>query len=74
MAAGKEREVKPVIKSRFLAFQAIVTAIDYSLTVYDMMSALILYKPARERKIEVNYIESEKGKRIDSVIFFPPED
>lgn len=70
MAAGKEREVKPVIKSRFLAFQAIVTAIDYSLTVYDMISALILYKPARERKIEVNYIESEKGKRIDSVIFF----
>ncbi|MBM9577833.1 hypothetical protein JWG45_11820 [Leptospira sp. 201903070] len=74
MAAGKEREVKPVTKSRFLAFQAVVTAIDYSLTVYDMISALILYKPASERKIEINYVDSEKGKKIDSVIFLPPEE
>ncbi|EMY76440.1 hypothetical protein LEP1GSC060_0214 [Leptospira weilii serovar Ranarum str. ICFT] len=74
MAAGKEREIKPVTKSRFLAFQAIVTAIDYSLTVYDMIAALILYKPATERKIEVNYIDSENGKRIDSVIFLPQDD
>ncbi|MBM9501307.1 hypothetical protein JWG44_13700 [Leptospira sp. 201903071] len=74
MAAGKEREVKPVTKSRFLVFPAVVTAIDYSLTVYDMISALILYKPASERKIEINYIDSEKGKKIDSVIFLPPEE
>ncbi|PJZ54672.1 hypothetical protein [Leptospira adleri] len=74
MAAGKEREVKPVTKSRFLVFQAVVTAIDYSLTVYDMISALILYKPATERKIEINYVDSEKGKKIDSVIFLPPEE
>ncbi|EMG21990.1 hypothetical protein LEP1GSC150_3154, partial [Leptospira interrogans serovar Copenhageni str. LT2050] len=70
MIAGKEREVKPVHKSRFLVFQAIVTAIDYSLTVYDLISALMMYKPASERKIEVNYIDSDKGKQIDSVIFF----
>ncbi|XDD49080.1 hypothetical protein AB3N59_11645 [Leptospira sp. WS92.C1] len=74
MAAGKEREVKPVTKSRFLAFQAVVTAIDYSLTVYDMIAALIMYQPAAQRKVEVNYIESEKGKRIDSVIFLPVEE
>ncbi|MGQ2861831.1 hypothetical protein ACT54A_01345, partial [Leptospira interrogans] len=74
MIAGKEREVKPVHKSRFLVFQAIVTAIDYSLTVYDLISALMMYKPASERKIEVNYIDSDKGKQIDSVIFFPPDD
>ncbi|RHX80368.1 hypothetical protein EHQ05_11920 [Leptospira yasudae] len=74
MAAGKEREVKPVTKSRFLVFQAVVTAIDYSLTVYDLISALILYKPATERKIEVNYIDSPQGKQIDSIIFLPPEE
>ncbi len=74
MAAGKEREVKPVTKSRFLVFQAVVTAVDYSLTVYDMISALILYKPASERKIEINYIDSEKGKKIDSVIFLPADE
>ncbi|WP_036097886.1 hypothetical protein [Leptospira noguchii] len=71
MIAGKEIEIKPVTKSRFLVFQAVVTAIDYSLTVYDFISALMMYKPALERKLEVNYIE---GKQIDSVIFFPPED
>ncbi|EMO27640.1 hypothetical protein LEP1GSC170_5818 [Leptospira interrogans serovar Bataviae str. HAI135] len=71
MIAGKEIEIKPVTKSRFLVFQAVVTAIDYSLTVYDLISALMMYKPALERKLEVNYIE---GKQIDSVIFFPPED
>ncbi|WP_246836771.1 hypothetical protein [Leptospira kmetyi] len=74
MAASKEREVKPVTKSRFLVFQAVVTAIDYSLTVYDMISSLIMYKPATERKIEVNYVDTDQGKKIDSVIFLPPEE
>ncbi|PKA04762.1 hypothetical protein CH375_09085 [Leptospira ellisii] len=73
MAAGKEREVKPVTKSRFLPLQAVVTVIDYSLTVYDMISALILYRPASERKVEVNYVDSPGGKRLDSVIFLPVE-
>lgn len=49
MIAGKEREIKPVHKSRFLVFQAVVTAIDYSLTAYDLISALMKYKPASER-------------------------
>ncbi|EMK02514.1 hypothetical protein LEP1GSC176_2345 [Leptospira kirschneri str. MMD1493] len=74
MIAGKEREIKPVHKSRFLVFQAVVTAIDYSLTAYDLISALMMYKPASERKLEINYIDSNNGKRIDSVIFFPPDD
>ncbi len=74
MIAGKEREIKPVHKSRFLVFQAVVTAIDYSLTAYDLISSLMMYKPASERKLEINYIDSNNGKRIDSVIFFPPDD
>ncbi|TGK33743.1 hypothetical protein EHQ12_02390 [Leptospira gomenensis] len=73
MAASKEREVKPVIKSRFLPLQAVITAIDYSLSVYDMISALILYLPANERKVEVNYVDSPGGKRLDSVVFLPVE-
>lgn len=74
MIAGKEREIKPVHKFRFLVFQAVVTVIDYSLTAYDLISALMMYKPASERKLEINYIDSNNGKRIDSVIFFPPDD
>ncbi|WP_244926699.1 hypothetical protein [Leptospira wolffii] len=77
LAIPKETELKPLNKSRFLPFQVAVTVIDYSLSVYDWVNQILIYKPAKDTKAEVLYTEkiSKDGKSsyrsLHSVVFTP---
>ncbi|PJZ69067.1 hypothetical protein CH373_04010 [Leptospira perolatii] len=85
--AAQEREVKPVSKSRFIPFQAALTVIDYSLSLYDWVKQALMYKPANSTKAEILYVEdvsdpqigsqdaTSKPRKIHSVVFspIPPE-
>ncbi|EQA37308.1 hypothetical protein LEP1GSC047_4092 [Leptospira inadai serovar Lyme str. 10] len=76
LAAAKDRDVKPVVKSRFLPLQAALTVIDYSLSVYDWIGKYVMYKPATDTNAEVLYTEkiNPEGKvsrSLHSVVFAP---
>ncbi len=77
LAVPKETELKPVSRSRFLPFQLALTVVDYSLSVYDWVNQIIMYKPAKDTKAEVLYTEkvSADGKSsyrsLHSVVFTP---
>lgn len=81
LAVPQESEWKPVSRSRFLPFSAAVTVIDYSLSVYDWVNQILVYKPARNTKVEILYSEKldKEGKSsyrsLHSVVFTPiPQD
>ncbi|WP_167882348.1 hypothetical protein [Leptospira sarikeiensis] len=77
LALPKEKETKPLARSRFLPFQAALTVIDYSISVFDWVNKIIMYKPARDTKAEVLYTQkiSEDGtvgaRTLHSVVFLP---
>ncbi|WP_425269464.1 hypothetical protein [Leptospira selangorensis] len=77
LALPKETEMKPLSRSRFLPLQAALTVIDYSVSVFDYVNQIIMYKPARSTKAEVLYTQrlAEDGtpgtKTIHSVVFVP---
>lgn len=71
LIATKEVETKPVVKQRFLDLSLVVTILDYTLTAYEVIESILLYKPARKAKAEVNYLSTSEGNRIQSVVFYP---
>ncbi len=71
LIATKEVETKPVVRQRFLDLSLIVTVIDYTLTAYEMIESILLYKPARKAKAEVTYLSSGEGNLIQAVTFYP---
>lgn len=71
MVAAKETEKVRAIRSRFLPFEAVVAAVKYSIQAYDLISALIMYAPARRMKAQIVYEGEESGGTIRSVVFTP---
>ncbi len=71
MVAAGETEKVSTVRSRFIPFQAVVAAVKYSLQVYDMISAAVMYSPARSMKAQIVYDGAESGGKIQSVVFTP---
>ncbi|MBE7411062.1 MAG: hypothetical protein L6Q54_15165 [Leptospiraceae bacterium] len=69
----KETKTRPLVRERFIPITAAVTAIDYSLKIYDAVKAYILYKPAFPMKAEIYVSGKMKGGKVNSIIFIPPQ-
>lgn len=70
IASGKA-EKKQVVRERFLPAAAVAAAIDYALTAYDAVKAILLYAPARSMHAEVIYTGEESGGAIQTITFSP---
>ncbi|MDF3818325.1 hypothetical protein P3G55_00350 [Leptospira sp. 96542] len=68
---AKKTETKTIAKERFLGLQLAITVLDYSLTAYELIEAIQLYSPARYKKAEIIFENTEEGKQIKSVVFYP---
>ncbi|WP_210409308.1 hypothetical protein [Leptospira fletcheri] len=76
MMAANDREVKPLSKSRFLPLQAALSVVDYSLSVYDWIGKVVMYRPARSTNVEVLYTEKispdgKSSRSLHSAVFTP---
>lgn len=67
-------EKKAVKRDRFLGVSAVVTLIDYSLTLYDTIKSIQMYSPAVSTRAEVIYTGEEWGGKIQTVVFYPEEE
>lgn len=67
----KKTETKMVTRERFLSLELAIKALDYTLSAYELVEALQMYLPARSKQAEVTYEETEEGKQVRSVIFYP---
>ncbi|EOQ87808.1 hypothetical protein LEP1GSC202_2134 [Leptospira yanagawae serovar Saopaulo str. Sao Paulo = ATCC 700523] len=68
---SKKTETKMVTRERFLSLELAIKALDYTLSAYELVEALQMYLPARSKQAEVTYEETEEGKQVRSVIFYP---
>ncbi|WP_425460252.1 hypothetical protein [Leptospira semungkisensis] len=80
LAVPKETEMKPLTRARILPLQIALSVIDYSISVYDWVNQIVMYKPAKDTKAEVLYTQrltedGTPGTRIlHSVVFIPVEE
>ncbi|WP_425460801.1 hypothetical protein [Leptospira langatensis] len=80
LAVPKETEMKPLSRARILPVQIALSVIDYSLSVYDWVNQIVMYKPAKDTKAEVLYTQrlTEDGtpgtRTLHSVVFIPKEE
>ncbi|TGL87878.1 hypothetical protein EHQ68_00515 [Leptospira congkakensis] len=70
----KKTETKTVTRERFLGAELAIKALDYTLSAYEIVEAIQLYMPARAKQAEVVYEDTEEGKMLRSVIFYPVVD
>ncbi|MCB1315994.1 MAG: hypothetical protein KDK27_08575 [Leptospiraceae bacterium] len=74
IAAGAT-ERRSTHRERFIGLEAAVAAIKYSIQVYDLIQAVRMYAPARDRIARVVYKSNGTpdgaGAMIDSVVFAP---
>lgn len=69
--ASSKTEKKKAVRERFIPVVAVASAINYALSAYDAVKAVIMYMPAREMKAEVIYTGEESGGDIQVVTFSP---
>ncbi len=67
----KETKKTPMAKERFIPISAAVTAIDYSIKIYDAVKTYMMYKPAMQMKAEVYYSGKSMGGNVNSIVFVP---
>ncbi|TGK47913.1 hypothetical protein EHQ16_01015 [Leptospira kanakyensis] len=70
----KKTETKTVTRERFLGAELAIKVLDYTLSAYEIVEAIQLYMPARAKQAEVVYEDTEDGRMLRSVIFFPVVD
>ncbi|TGK87462.1 hypothetical protein EHQ24_02725 [Leptospira noumeaensis] len=70
----KKTETKTVTRERFLGAELAIKALDYTLSAYEIVEAIQLYMPARTKQAEVVYEDTEEGRMLRSVIFYPVVD
>ncbi|TGL45135.1 hypothetical protein [Leptospira perdikensis] len=70
----KKTDTKTVTRERFLGVELAIKALDYTLSAYEIVETIQLYMPARAKQAEVVYEDTEEGKMLRSVIFYPVED
>lgn len=70
----KKTETKTVTRERFLGAELAIKVLDYTLSAYEIVEAVQLYIPARAKQAEVVYEDTEEGRMLRSVIFFPVVD
>lgn len=68
---SKKTETKTVVRERFLSLELAIKALDYTLSAYELVETIQLYLPARSKQAEVTYEETEEGKQVRSVVFYP---
>lgn len=70
----KKTDTKTVTRERFLGVELAIKALDYTLSAYEIVEAVQLYMPARSKQAEVVYEDTEEGRVLKSVIFYPAPD
>ncbi|PJZ85389.1 hypothetical protein [Leptospira harrisiae] len=70
----KKTETKTVTRERFLGAELAIKVLDYTLSAYEIVEAVQLYIPARAKQAEVVYEDTEEGRMLRSVIFYPVVD
>ncbi|TGL03078.1 hypothetical protein EHQ43_14840 [Leptospira bouyouniensis] len=68
---SKKTETKTVSKERFLSIEIAIKTLDYTLSAYELVETIQMYLPARSKQAEVTYEDTEEGKQIRSVVFYP---
>ncbi|EOQ96314.1 hypothetical protein LEP1GSC195_2309 [Leptospira wolbachii serovar Codice str. CDC] len=68
---AKKTDTKTVTRERFLGVELAIKALDYTLSAYEIVEAIQLYMPARSKQAEVVYEDTEEGRILKSVIFYP---
>ncbi|MCW7504774.1 hypothetical protein ND855_11625 [Leptospira sp. 1 VSF14] len=68
---SKKTETKTVVRERFLSLELAIKALDYTLSAYELVEAVQMYLPARSKQAEVTYEDTEEGKQVRSVVFYP---
>ncbi|TGL46238.1 hypothetical protein EHQ55_16475 [Leptospira meyeri] len=71
---AKKTETKTVSRERFLSVELAIKALDYTLSAYEIVEAVQMYLPARAKQAEVVYEDTEEGRMLRSVIFYPVQD
>ncbi|PJZ44782.1 hypothetical protein [Leptospira brenneri] len=70
----KKTETKTVTRERLLSAELAIKALDYTLSAYEIVETIQLYIPARSKQAEVVYEDTEDGRMLKSVIFYPIPD
>jgi hypothetical protein len=71
LIVSKKTETKTVTKERFLTLGLAIKTLDYTLSAYELLETIQLYLPVRSKQAEVTYEDTEDGKQVRSVIFYP---
>ncbi|MCG6139721.1 hypothetical protein [Leptospira mtsangambouensis] len=67
----KKTETKTITRERFLSVELAIKALDYTLSAYEIVEAVQMYLPARAKQAEVVYEDTEEGRILKSVVFYP---
>ncbi|XDD55141.1 hypothetical protein AB3N62_04835 [Leptospira sp. WS4.C2] len=70
----KKTDTKTVTRERFLGVELAIKALDYTLSAYEIVEAIQLYLPARTKQAEIVYEDTEEGRILKSVTFYPAPD
>lgn len=70
----KKTDTKTVTRERFLGVELAIKALDYTLSAYEIVEAIQLYLPARTKQAEIVYEDTEEGRILKSVVFYPAPD
>lgn len=68
---SKKTETKTIRRERFLSIELAIKTLDYTLSAYELVETIQMYLPARSKQAEVTYEETEDGKQVRSVVFYP---
>ncbi|XDD47422.1 hypothetical protein AB3N60_04855 [Leptospira sp. WS39.C2] len=68
---SKKTETKTITRERFLSLEIAIKTLDYTLSAYELVETIQMYLPARSKQAEVTFEETEEGKQVRSVVFYP---
>lgn len=66
----KKTNKKPIKRDRFIGISDALSAINYSIALYDYYKEIIMYAPALNVHADVYYTGKEDGGKIESVVFY----
>jgi len=71
MIASNKTEFRTIAKERFLDIELAVTILDYTLTAFEWIEQIYLYKPARNYDSIIYYKNDGEGKPIIEMTLLP---